>query len=465
MIRRHGNALRAILMVIDGVLAAAMSLAVYQSFAHPGTQVGPFLDAFWVRAVMYGFAWVMLLYVNGAYRMRAHWTIGGEARSVVRATFWLALLGASALFISASDSAASGWVLLLFPLQGALAVVLRIALRSVFMFMRRRGYNVRNLLVLGSGPEAAEFSRLVSDHSVLGVKVVGYLGDRRPDGIPADQYWGEISELPRALRDNVIDEIAVCVHENEWPLIEDLVHLAHEQGKLIRVPLSVPQFPTSDRILEDLDGTAVLSFANGPDELLGHVLKRAFDIGVSVTAMVVLAPLILGISIVLRAKQGPGTIFKQDRVGLHGRVFTIYKYRTMVADAEDQYEDLAHRSHTSGAAFKMVDDPRITPVGRWLRRYHLDELPQLANVLMGEMSIVGPRPAPPREVEGYDIWHRRRLSMKPGITGLWQITSRLDEDFDQRAELDLVYIDRWSMRLDLAIVFKTIPAVLRRPGH
>jgi lipopolysaccharide/colanic/teichoic acid biosynthesis glycosyltransferase len=122
-------------------------------------------------------------------------------------------------------------------------------------------------------------------------------------------------------------------------------------------------------------------------------------------------------------------------------------------------------SDTSGAAFKLVDDPRVTPAGRWLRRYSLDELPQFANVLMGEMSMVGPRPAPPREVEEYDIWHRRRLSMKPGITGLWQITSRLDEDFDHRAELDLAYIDRWSIWLDLSIVLRTIPAVLRKPGH
>lgn len=137
----------------------------------------------------------------------------------------------------------------------------------------------------------------------------------------------------------------------------------------------------------------------------------------------------------------------------------------MGMDAETRYRGLAALSHTRGAAFKLADDPRVTPVGRWLRRYSLDELPQFVNVVRGEMSVVGPRPAPPREVEEYDIWHRRRLSMKPGVTGLWQITSRLDEDFDDRAELDLAYIDRWSLSLDLSIVLKTVPALLRRPGH
>jgi exopolysaccharide biosynthesis polyprenyl glycosylphosphotransferase len=465
MIRRHGGVLRAALMVTDGAIATAMSLAVYQGLAHPGTSVGPFLDAFWVRAVIYGMAWVGLLYVSGAYRLRAAWTLAGEVRPVMRATLWMGLIGAAALWLSAGDRAASGWVLLLFPVQGVLAVVLRAVVRWSFMFLRGRGHNVRNLLILGTGAEATEFARLVREHSVLGVRVVGYLGDQPPVGVPASLYWGGFSDLPTVLLDKVVDEVAICVPEEHWALVEPLAHMAHEQGKLIRVPLTVPRLFTSDRTLEDLDGVAVLSYSNGPDELVGHAFKRLFDVATSVLALVLLAPLLAGIAIALRLTQGPGVIFRQVRVGLHGRSFTIFKFRTMVADAEERYRDVAASSDTRGAAFKLVDDPRVTPVGRWLRRYSLDELPQFVNVLRGEMSIVGPRPAPPREVEEYDIWHRRRLSMKPGITGLWQITSRLDEDFDDRAALDLAYIDRWSLLLDLSIMVRTIPAVFRRPGH
>ena len=465
MIRRHGGALRAALMLVDGLLAVGLSLAVYRAFAHPETPLGPFLDTFVARAVVYGIAWVALLYVHGAYRLRAHWTLAGEARTVVRATIWLAVLGTATLWLSATDRPDSGWVLLLFPLQGVLAVILRGLVRSSFMFLRRHGYNVRSLLILGTGHEATEFARIVHDHSVLGVQVAGYLGDEPPAGVPAHRYWGQLSELPRVLSERVVDEVAICVGEDAWETVEPLAQMAHEQGKVIRVPVTVPRLLSADRALEELDGTAVLSYASGPDELVGHVAKRVFDLGASMAALVVLSPLLLVIAIVLRVSQGPGVIFRQTRIGLHGRPFTIYKFRTMITDAEDRFPEVQARSHTSGAAFKLVDDPRVTPAGRLMRRYSLDELPQFVNVVRGEMSIVGPRPAPPREVQEYDIWHKRRLSMKPGITGLWQVSSRLDEDFDQRAELDLAYIDRWSFWLDMTIVLRTIPALIRRPGH
>jgi exopolysaccharide biosynthesis polyprenyl glycosylphosphotransferase len=467
MIRRHGKALRLTMMLVDGSLAAALSLILYQMSAHPDAPTADFLNSFWTRAVLYGAGWVALLYVHGGYRLRAHWTLMGEVSAVARASVWLSLLGISALFLSASDVRGSGWALMLFPIQGVLAIALRFVVRVVFMQVRRWGYNVRHMLVLGTGPEAVDFARTVQDHSVLGVQVVGFLGDTPPAAIDPGveaAYWGPMSNLPKVLTEQVVDEVAVCVPHHEWHLVEELAQLAHDQGKIVRIPLGVPQMRTSERFLEDLDGTAVLSYANGPDEMTSHALKRFLDLAVAIPAVIILAPVLAVIAAVMRISQGPGIIFRQERVGIHGRLFTIYKLRTMTPDAEERYAEVADRSDTRGPAFKLADDPRVTPVGRWLRRYSLDELPQLWNVIKGDMSIVGPRPAPPREVEGYDLWHRRRLSMKPGITGLWQVTSRLDEDFDHRAELDMDYIDRWSIWLDLAIMFRTIPALLRRPG-
>jgi exopolysaccharide biosynthesis polyprenyl glycosylphosphotransferase len=467
MIRRHGKALRLTLMLVDGGLAAVLSLILYQMSAHPTVPTSDFLNSFWVRAVLYGAGWVALLYVHGAYRLRAHWTLMGEVSAVARASVWLSLLGISALFLSASDVRGSGWALLLFPIQGILAIALRAVVRVLFTQVRKWGHNVRYMLVLGTGAEAVAFARMVQDHSVLGVQVVGYLGDRPPtftsDAVRAP-YLGPMSELPDVLIDQVVDEVAVCVPHDHWDQVEALAQLAHDQGKIVRIPLGVPQMRTSERFLEDLDGTAVLSYANGPDEMTSHALKRFVDLAVAIPAVIVTGPVLAGIALIMRTTQGPGIIFRQDRVGMHGRIFTIYKLRTMTRDAESRYEDLAMQSDTRGPAFKMKDDPRVTPVGRWLRRYSLDELPQLWNVIKGDMSVVGPRPAPPREVEGYDLWHRRRLSMKPGMTGLWQISSRMDEDFDQRAELDMAYIERWSIWLDLSIMFRTIPALLRRPG-
>jgi lipopolysaccharide/colanic/teichoic acid biosynthesis glycosyltransferase len=180
--------------------------------------------------------------------------------------------------------------------------------------------------------------------------------------------------------------------------------------------------------------------------------------------LILLGPLILAVSIAILVSDGRPVFFHQTRVGLQGRLFTLHKFRTMQPDAEDRLPELIARSDTKGAAFTMRDDPRVTRLGSFLRRSSIDELPQLWNVIRGQMSLIGPRPAPPREVAEYDIWHRRRLSMRPGITGLAQIRTRVDAHFDERAELDLAYIDNWSLARDLGIARRTVRAVFGRTG-
>ncbi len=197
----------------------------------------------------------------------------------------------------------------------------------------------------------------------------------------------------------------------------------------------------------------------------GLALKRGFDIAGAALALVVLAPLMVLVAVAILIADGRPVLFVQERIGLGGSPFRLVKFRTMVRDAEARYSEVESLSDTHGAGFKMRDDPRITRLGRGLRRSSLDELPQLWNVIRGEMSLVGPRPAPPREVDRYDPWHRGRLSMKPGMTGIWQVASRFDEDFDQRASLDLIYIERWSLWLDIVILVRTVPAVLLLTGR
>jgi lipopolysaccharide/colanic/teichoic acid biosynthesis glycosyltransferase len=169
-------------------------------------------------------------------------------------------------------------------------------------------------------------------------------------------------------------------------------------------------------------------------------------------------------AIAIRWRDGSPILFRQTRIGRHGRSFTIYKFRTMVAGAEERHAEVVD-AHGNGNAFRLADDPRITPLGRFLRRSSIDELPQLLNVLRGEMSLVGPRPALPREVKDYDLWHRRRLSMRPGMTGLWQVQARLEHPFDEVAELDLRYIDQWSLWMDVRILVRTVPVVFLRQGR
>lgn len=194
-------------------------------------------------------------------------------------------------------------------------------------------------------------------------------------------------------------------------------------------------------------------------------LKRAIDVVGAAAGLVLLSPILVITAVAVYLTDGSPVLFRQPRVGFRGRPFTIVKFRTMCHDAEARYAELAALSDTRGAAFKMTNDPRITRIGRILRKTSIDELPQLWNVLRGEMSLVGPRPAPPREVILYEAWHLQRLTVKPGITGAWQISARLDDDFDRRAALDIEYVEAWSLLLDLRILIGTIPALIRQPGR
>ena len=259
----------------------------------------------------------------------------------------------------------------------------------------------------------------------------------------------------------MIDEVALCLPFSDWDRMNAIAHLCEEQGKIVRVPVDMLERAFSAGRFEDLDGTPVYSLVSGPDRLIALVVKRAFDIAVSALALVIGSPILLAIALSIRLRDGAPVLFRQTRIGLHGRRFEMLKFRTMSIDAELRLEALMAHSEIEGAAFKMTDDPRVTRSGRVLRRSSLDELPQLWNVLLGEMSLVGPRPALPREVDTYDLWHRRRLSMKPGITGLWQVSARRSASFDAWAQLDLSYIDRWSLWLDIKILARTRPTWLR----
>ena len=277
----------------------------------------------------------------------------------------------------------------------------------------------------------------------------------------AGPILGGIDDLQRIFHEQVVDEVAICLPVSDWEYIEPVTMLCKEEGKAVRIPLADIGLAWFNGRIEDVDGVPVMSHVQIPDQAVAMVAKRAIDIVLSAVGLVLLSPLFAIVSAVIILKDGRPVLFRQVRVGLHGRPFTIVKFRTMVKDAEERYAEVVALSDTQGAAFKMTNDPRITGWGSFLRRTSIDELPQLWNVFKGDMSLVGPRPAPPREVADYDVWHRRRLSMKPGITGLWQVEARQDESFDRRASLDLNYIDRWSVWLDMRIMIRTIPALLQ----
>jgi exopolysaccharide biosynthesis polyprenyl glycosylphosphotransferase len=239
-----------------------------------------------------------------------------------------------------------------------------------------------------------------------------------------------------------------------------MASLCEQEGKRLRIIVGPGLTPITGGRVETFGKFEILTIANGPDRILGLAAKRLLDVMLAALALVVLAPALLLIAAAVWVEDRGPVLFRQTRVGLHGRLFRVVKFRTMVTDAEERLADLVSQNEITGHAFKLADDPRITRTGKVLRRTSLDELPQFWNVLRGQMSIVGPRPPLPGEVADYDLWHRRRLSMKPGITGLWQVSARLEAEFDRWVELDLAYIDRWSLWLDLKIMVKTVPAMM-----
>ncbi len=409
-------------------------------------------------AAAYAAGWVVVLWLHGLYRPRARWTIRSEGLAIARSVVVMAMVTLSLLFVFRLPDVSRSFLVLFFPAQWLLTIASRLLMRWTFERLRARGYNLRFVLIVGTGARAQAFAAQLEDHRELGLKIRGFVDDDPRDLPRGWKYLGPLENIETYLYDDVIDEVAICLPFTEMERINAIAHLCEEVGKIVRLPVDMLDRAFAAGRIEDLDGTPVYSLVSGPDRIAAFVVKRLIDVVVSATATVVLSPILLGIAIVVRMREGSPILFRQERVGLHGRRFEVVKFRTMTLDAEARLPELRDQSEVAGAAFKLTNAPRVTPTGRWLRRTSLDELPQLWNVLRGEMSLVGPRPALPREVEGYDLWHRRRLSMKPGITGLWQVSARRSPDFNQWAELDLKYIDRWSLWLDFKILARTVPA-------
>jgi exopolysaccharide biosynthesis polyprenyl glycosylphosphotransferase len=460
MLRRHAIRFRAALMLLDAGVTALLLVALSM------LRFGPDWSVYWryitpeplMLPVLAAGGWVAILAYFGLYRPRARWSIRTDAIDVVKATAVLAAITLSLFFVFRLPDVSRLFLLGFFPSLAATTLLIRIVLRLFFRRMRHAGWNQRFVLVVGAGPRGQAFAAKIEAHRELGLTVVGFLDDEPFDLPEPWRLLGPLDSIETVFRDRVVDEVAIVLPFSMLDKVYAIAQICQDEGKITRVPIEIVTRTFSAGRLEELDGTPVYSLVNGPDRLLGLALKRGVDIVGSVLALLLLSPVFALVALAIRRHDGGPALFHQVRVGLHGRPFEVVKFRTMTIDAEARYPEVAGASDTRGAAFKMTRDPRITPIGRLLRRTSLDELPQFWNVLRGEMSLVGPRPAPPREVEGYDLWHRRRLSMKPGITGLWQVTARKSDDFEERAELDLAYIDRWSLLLDAQILLRTIPA-------
>jgi exopolysaccharide biosynthesis polyprenyl glycosylphosphotransferase len=323
------------------------------------------------------------------------------------------------------------------------------------------------LLLVGCGQRALEMAAMIEDSRAMGLRLVGFV-DPHSDGSSAAKVGGyeayPLESVNDILQNHVVDEVVFAVDLQDLARLEPLMRHCADLGIRTRLQLEFLPPAYSRIYLENFRDMQLLSLSSAPDSELRLFFKRVFDVVLSFGALLILSPLMLIIAALIKITSPGPVFFTQTRCGLGGRRFTIYKFRSMINNAEQMRAELHQLNELDGPVFKISDDPRITTVGRWLRRFSLDELPQLWNVFRGDMSFVGPRPAIPEEVDKYEDWQRRRLRMRPGLTCTWVLEGRSHVDFNRWMQLDLKYIDNWSLWLDAKIFLRTIPIVLSGRG-
>jgi exopolysaccharide biosynthesis polyprenyl glycosylphosphotransferase len=343
-----------------------------------------------------------------------------------------------------------------------IATLRELHLRVTGWLLEQAGYQRRALLV-GSGKHIEAVAHALANRSRTQVVLVGYISlEPRPkNGL---RSLGQLHELPKVLERERVQEVIIADPDFPQEHAVELVDRCHQRGVTVHVAPSTMEI-LIDRA-EFVPGQTVPLFTLRPPvfEGIDYALKRSFDLVLSTIGLFLLTPFLLAIAVAVKLSSRGPVIYRSIRPGMAGQPFYCFKFRTMRKHADQIQDALEPLNEKSGALFKIRRDPRLTRVGRFLRRFSLDELPQLVNVIRGEMSLVGPRPLPMRDFEKLDDWHKKRYLVLPGITGLWQISGRSDLDFDDLVRLDFLYLERWSIMLDLSILLKTIPAVLSRRG-
>lgn len=456
----------ATLVGIDGALAATTVVLYAVGYA------GQFGQGDLLQLVALGVAWPFTLALCRAYEPRFLGTGAEEYRRVVHAGLGLTAFIAT---VGYATSSLDGRGVALFAVPGSMigTVVARYTARKWLHAQRRKGRFLQRVLVVGHDVTAADLVQSVRREAYAGLVVVGACvpggkagAHKRLDaaGVPVID---DLEAVARAVTAVDADAVAVvpCPEFSGTRLRRLAWDLEKLGVDLIVAPTIVEV--TGPRIhIRPVAGLPLLHVEAPELHGFRRLLKEAFDRVVAALALALLAPVFAVIAVVVAVTSEGGAFFRQMRVGKHGELFPMFKFRSMYVDAEQRLEELLERNKhgSSGVLFKMADDPRVTPIGKFLRRYSLDELPQLVNVVLGHMSLVGPRPPLAREVALYGDDARRRLLVKPGLTGLWQVSGRSDLDWSESVRLDLWYVENWSLALDLVILWKTVFAVLRGSG-
>lgn len=343
----------------------------------------------------------------------------------------------------------------------------RLLMRGLQRHLRKKGLGVDRLLIVGAGEVGRTVMRNIVARPSLGYHIVGFVDDDPEKGatdIGRFKALGATDNIPRLVRELRLDGVIITLPWMYHRKIVTIIAQCERHQVAVRIVPDVFQMTMSHLDTEDLGGIPMIGVREITISRSQMLLKRAMDVILSLMALLVLLPVLLLVALAIRLDSPGPVLFRQARVGKGGHLFSVIKFRSMRQGADQEQEKLRSQNEASGPLFKIRNDPRVTRVGRFLRRTSLDELPQFINVLMGHMSLVGPRPAPPSEVERYQPWHKRRLEVSPGMSGLWQVSGRSELTFDEMVLLDLYYIEHWSPLLDLQIMLKTLPQIVLGSG-
>lgn len=415
------------------------------------------------------FLWLALLNINGLYPTNRLRTLTETAHLIIYTSFQGAVMVFAALFIFKVQAVSRIFIADFAAITAVLLILKEASVGWYVRTIRKQGANLRNVLVAGSGDSVRYIIKKIEDHKSLGLRLVGILvpsPEERESQMWGYNVLGSFDDIEEVLHKNMVDNVIITSYiSSNYQAVEDIISHCEEEGIEVWLPARIFHTklakPEGDEFLE----IPMFVFRTEPKLSWQLLAKIILDRIVGIVFTLLTLPVVLLAAAAIKLTSPGPAIFKQTRSGFHGRPFTLYKMRTMYADAEVTKEELAGKNIMRGPIFKVTKDPRITPVGRILRKTSIDELPQFWNIMKGEMSLVGPRPPLPEEVDQYKGWQRRRLSMKPGLTGLLQVSGRSDIiDFDHWADNDLDYIDDWSLLVDIRIIFKTIFVVLSTKG-
>ena len=469
MLKQQARLFRRLSLVADiVVLIAAFLLAYAFRRLYGGGSLSPLRDYAWVLLAAVP-VWYVLMRRAGLYESLRSLSYFDILTRLVNVHFFGGLLVAAVIFFVDRDQYSRGLYLLFIGFSFILFLLSKCALRAVLGFLRRCGYNVRHILIVGTEEKANRLHELIKTHADWGLTIQGYV-QAAPPPLKTEAFGqailGHVEDLIAICKKNSPDEVIFCLPRKVFLETDPYVRELEEMGITIRLVFDFYESATTRREIGLFHGELpILTFHSKCFNAQQLLIKRALDIVGSLVGLGFFALFFPLIAFAIRLDSKGAIFFSQNRVGENGRVFTCWKLRTMVVDAEAQQDALQCHNQMQGAMFKIKDDPRITRVGKFLRQISLDEFPQFWNVFKGEMSLVGTRPPTPDEVAQYENWQRRRICIKPGITGLWQVSGRSAiQDFDQIVRLDLQYIDQWSLWLDIKLLLKTVWVVLARRG-